>query len=60
MADSRIKCFHCNRPLSLYKGFRPIYVEYKDPAGNVHKLHKHCFKDHYSEEALTAKARDEK
>lgn len=59
MNESKETCWHCGKPLSLYKGLRSIFTEYKDPVGNMHRLHKCCYTDNYSEEKITAKARGE-
>lgn len=34
-------CWHCGKPLVEIDGNR-VWAEYKDPVGNVHKLHKLC------------------
>lgn len=40
---SRLICWECGKQLMYVKG-KPVYLEYADTCGNVHKLHKICFK----------------
>lgn len=53
------RCFDCGKQL-MYKDGKPIFTEYIDPIGNVHQLHKDCFKyEGYSNKPVTAQISDE-
>lgn len=42
---SRPTCWHCGKQLMYVKG-KPVWHEYTDPLGHVHKLHKLCADQH--------------
>lgn len=43
-------CWECGQPLAHNDDGSEIYQEYTDPIGNVHKLHRVCFKHNYAEQ----------
>ena len=56
---SRPICWHCGKKLMYIKG-KPVWYEYTDPLGHIHKLHKICAKyGEHEVKPVTAAPKDE-
>jgi len=56
---ARPTCWHCGKQLMYVKG-KPVWYEYTDPLGHVHKLHKLCAdQEGYKVKSITASTEGE-